>query len=292
MLRSSWNLALLFPGLDSLTVQGNARDDVVIELCRQWPRLRTISLVGSDNNLSERCVRSISSLNKCLSNIDLSGLSRCLHPESLLAFEGFKLRRLDVTQCKKLTSESLLHLLSPGKAESLAVGGLDLDEDFLAALVRLCPRLRQLDLHLCPKIGDKGIQVMASQLTGLQELSLGGCYNVTDAGIGVLVAHCTRLKKLVLRNCDELTDGAIQSVARLGCLSHLNLRGCYLVTENGVAFLLEACSTIAHLDVVACTLLVPDTVARIARAQSRPLRVRGPQCGKQQEYGAERRASD
>jgi len=269
------------------------KDDLCVEMCRQWPQLRAISLVGRDNSLSERSVRALSSVNKRLDRVDLSGVSTCLSSESLMGFHGFKLRRLDVTMCKHISRECLLYVLSPppGKVsplDCLELGGLDFGDGIVSEIVKTCPRITKIDLHLWPSLSDVSLYILSESLPCLSDLSLGGCYEVTDEGITSVVNHCRSLTRIVLRSCDNITDRSVRTLARLPCLSHLNLRGCYLVTENGIAFIIEVSTTLQHINLTACTLLNTETVERLALAQqdrgSTTLAVRGPQAGEYREF--------
>jgi hypothetical protein len=70
--------------------------------------------------------------------------------------------------------------------------------------------LRNLDLHLCPRIND--VRALAA-LTQLQRLDLSGCWSITDVRA---LAALTQLQRLDLSRCRNITDvSAISTMPQL-----------------------------------------------------------------------------
>ena len=116
-----------------------------------------------------------------------------------------------------------------------------------------CFALRHLQLVGCPQLTSAGLRVL-SNLSHLQFLDLSGCSKITnECPLGHLrslkilkVAHCHRISDWTFLNalaklelldlswCSSFDDESCAHLAGLSELRHLNVRGCYRTTDDGL----------------------------------------------------------
>jgi F-box/leucine-rich repeat protein 2/20 len=73
--------------------------------------------------------------------------------------------------------------------------------------------LEWLNLNVCQKISDNGIEAITSICPKLKVFSIYWNVRVTDAGIRNLVKNCRHITDLNLSGCKSLTDKSMQLVA-------------------------------------------------------------------------------
>ena len=102
--------------------------------------------------------------------------------------------------------------------------------------------LHTLKLDECYRLGDQGLQEIATSLTALTFLSLRGC-NVSDLVVHHLCRHLTSLQVLDLSDSKVLTDSSVPLlVASLPKLEELMLDGCVKLTGKVFSALCKSTS--------------------------------------------------
>ncbi|XP_073055348.1 EIN3-binding F-box protein 1-like [Primulina eburnea] len=138
-----------------------------------------------------------------------------------------------------------------------------------------CPRIRVLNLNFKEKkdssyqsvyfqdfgdevyfqdFGDEGLCDLAKGCSDLRTVLLRKRKGVGDLGVASLVESSKSLRNLDLGWCREVSDKALESFRGLNSLESLNLQGCWLITDEGLAFLAEGslCRTLKILNLAEC----------------------------------------
>jgi hypothetical protein len=163
------------------------------------------------------------------------------------------LRRLDLTECKKLTDDGILGLERIPTLEEL-----DLSACNVTTVVHLstCKALKKLNLQWCTKLTDAGIVGLERILT-LEELDLSNTNLTTFANL----AASKTLKKLHLYGCKKLTDDGIVGLERIPTLEELILASTKVTTVSHLA----ACKALKKLSLSSCEELTDDGILGIER---------------------------
>lgn len=182
------------------------------------------------------------------------------------------LRSLHVLKGSRVTDRSLRKLSSLTRLTCLTLCGLRTTGDGLsalstldsltsldlsgsrkiscAALACLRPLLALLDLNLSDcRVRDESVEHL-SGLTNLRTLKLRGA-RITDRSL-VLLARLHRLRVLDLSHCSHFTDDGLRALTALHTtLENLNLKGCSLISDQGVAELMTL-TVLNRLNVSRC----------------------------------------
>merc|ERR1712086_120391 len=112
------------------------------------------------------------------------------------------------------------------------------------------------------KRGHKLIQG-CSAITKIMDSSHG--HVVTNSHLRKLGSLCKNLDHLNLGGCYRITDEGVASLAAT-CdkLIHLALGGCYRITDDGVASLAATCDKLIHLNLGGCYRITDEGVASLA----------------------------
>ncbi|EDO42575.1 predicted protein [Nematostella vectensis] len=128
------------------------------------------------------------------------------------------------------------------------------DQD-LASIAKLT-QLKCLNLSNCYRVGDNGIQQIATNLTNLLHLDLSNCTDITDLGLHHIGRHLVRLKYLYLTCCRRITDTGVEALVHsMAELQGLSLAKCRELTSTGIVTIAENCKQLKHLDITDCTLV-------------------------------------
>ncbi len=173
-------------------------------------------------------------------------LCRCIYEVALLSENGESQRSLT----------SLVRLLGSFRLQSAR--SIDLSHlpevvtDALLVDLRLSSTaVMSIDLRGCTKVTDDGIAAIAGRCAKLRELRLEGT-SVGSAGIEAVASTCPELARLHLQDCSSVDDGAAAVVAaRLADIACLDLSGT-LVTDEGIACVVEKCSALDVLKLEGC----------------------------------------
>lgn len=185
--------------------------------------------------------------------------------------------------CKDIDDESLHHIASTLQyVECLSLGGCyQVGDAGVVALARGCPNLYSLNLSGCVRITgilqilfllfialllnwfdfaeDVSVQNLLVSSTNLQTLILRKCVEITDAAFDCMADKSnpntqigSHLLQLDLSECRNISD---RTLSRLGSsckqMQILNLSG-KSITDEGVTALVDGCSNLAELELVAC----------------------------------------
>jgi hypothetical protein len=119
----------------------------------------------------------------------------------------------------------------------------------------------------CAGMTDAGLRVVARELPRLRSLDLRNCAGVTAAGLQYVVRHLTELETLVLSGCPAVTDAAVPVIFRYHNPPHLRtleLRHCRL-HDQGLAEVASYCPSLHKLDVRGCGLITADGLDALAQ---------------------------
>jgi len=114
--------------------------------------------------------------------------------------------------------------------------------EHLPALAARYPSVTDLDLSLCPRVGD-GVLALVAGAYGetLRRLDLSRSRWFTGSGLLNVGARCGNLVELDLSNATELRDAGVAAVARAKNLRKLWLARCKLVTDMGIGCIAVGC---------------------------------------------------
>ncbi|CAN1772670.1 F-box protein At3g58530 [Linum perenne] len=112
--------------------------------------------------------------------------------------------------------------------------------------------LEDLNLNVCQKISDKGIEAITSCCPELKIFSVYWNVRVTDVGIKHLVENCKRICDLNLSGCKNISDKSMQLIGdNYPELLSLNLTRCIKLTDDGLLQILLKCSILQSLNLYA-----------------------------------------
>ncbi|CAN0927483.1 F-box protein At3g58530 [Linum grandiflorum] len=112
--------------------------------------------------------------------------------------------------------------------------------------------LEELNLNVCQKVSDKGIEAITSCCPELKIFSVYWNVRVTDVGIKHLVENCKRICDLNLSGCKNISDKSMQFIAdNYPELLSLNLTRCVKLTDDGLLQILIKCSLLQSLNLYA-----------------------------------------
>eukprot|EP00041_Stephanoeca_diplocostata_P021097 m.485140 g.485140 ORF g.485140 m.485140 type:complete len:511 (-) comp21732_c0_seq3:236-1768(-) len=185
--------------------------------------------------------------------------------------------------CENLSSEGIIRLLecSRGGVQYLDLQGCErISDRLLTAVHALCPRLRVINLYVCPDITDDGVRALCGGARLCTEME-GDCErnkrSVDTAerdtnrmpsaeANGVKDGRWTSsLQSVNLSLCTRISDAAVDSIARACVRLHtLTVSGCDLITDKGVISLTRL-ATIVSLDLSWCTKISDAAIAVLAQ---------------------------
>ncbi|GBP66154.1 hypothetical protein EVAR_83934_1 [Eumeta japonica] len=124
------------------------------------------------------------------------------------------LKELSVSDCAGVTDFALYELAKLGPAlRYLSVAKcIQVSDSGISTLARRCYRLRYLNARGCCALGDDGVEAIAKGCSRLRALDLGAT-DVGERGLQILARCCPNLKKLALRGCELITDEGLEAVA-------------------------------------------------------------------------------
>ncbi|XP_020236859.1 F-box/LRR-repeat protein 3 [Cajanus cajan] len=114
--------------------------------------------------------------------------------------------------------------------------------EHLPALAARYRSVSEVDLSLCPRVGDGALAVVAGAYAAtLQRLDLSRSRRFTGSGLLSVGAGCGGLVELDLSNATELRDAGAAAVAQARNLRKLWLARCRLVTDMGIGCIAVGC---------------------------------------------------
>jgi len=124
-----------------------------------------------------------------------------------------------------------------------------INDEALSSLAKIPDlSLSELFLGFCQEISDKGIAALCKVQPCLKLLDLTDCQSVTDASLESICSECNNIRVLRLGKCRRITD---LSVCKLKChrrLRQLDLSACYSLSCRGLSLgLCSATSPLTYL---------------------------------------------
>jgi hypothetical protein len=154
--------------------------------------------------------------------------------------------QLNLSRCKGLTDEALIHL---GDVQSLDLYDCRITDEG----VRHLGSVHTLNLGSCTQLTDEGI----CYLGNVHTLDLRSCDQLTDEGI----RHLGNVKNLNLSRCRYITD---QGIRHLGNVHTLHLSNCPQITDEGVRHL----GQVTDLDLYSCPLVTDEGLRHLGGVHS------------------------
>lgn len=222
-------------GLSSVT---NSAMKIIAQSC---PQLETLNISWC-NNVDTKGLRRV--IQSCGQLKDLSASEiRGFDDETfvLCLFERNTLERLIVsrTDINDRTLKVLMH-------------GIDPAIDVLTDRPMVPPRrLRHLDLHQCPDVGDSGLKCLAHNVPGLEGLQLSQCSDLSDDSIIDVIRTTPKLSHLELEDLENMTNSTLIELAKSSCaetLEHLNISYCENVGDPGMLHVMKNCPKIQSVE--------------------------------------------
>ncbi|KAI3384950.1 hypothetical protein SNEBB_005126 [Seison nebaliae] len=204
-------------------------------------------------------INSPSSISKWLSSLNLIRLE---------LFETDAITDLSVSRMRN-TFQNIQHLYL------VACDGLN---DICLKTLSNCPSLQVLNVADCWRITTNGIKWISdgSTILKLKELNVANCERITDNGIVAINRRNRTIAYFDVSFCRRLTDMAMDSIATMECLRYLNLtatmcndqslrliggksplthlilKQCTQITNNGLQKLSTHCESLEKLDLSGC----------------------------------------
>ncbi|KAJ9591694.1 hypothetical protein L9F63_001781 [Diploptera punctata] len=101
-------------------------------------------------------------------------------------------------------------------------------DSFLNALLRKLSNIKYLKLEIY-KFDEEMILENLKLMTELEQLTFFGCTNVILEEVS---KNCQRLRFLDVRNSSKITDSSVQSILKMTCLEHLNIRNTSIFSKG------------------------------------------------------------
>nr|XP_046250511.1 dynein regulatory complex subunit 6 isoform X3 [Scatophagus argus] len=193
------------------------------------PSLKEI-VINDMPTLSDSCVLTLIARCRCLTAISLLDAPHL----SDVAFKAIA----EVAKLKTFSTE----------------GNSQLTDISWAALCSSSHGLHRLHAAECPRMTDASLKSVAT-LKNLQHLDISLCNKVSDIGIQFLTegSSTTKLRELNVSHCTHITDISVMRIAQRLCkLYHLNLSYCERLTDRSLEFL--SGSSVCSLDISGCNI--------------------------------------
>ena len=126
--------------------------------------------------------------------------------------------------------------------------GANLSNVGLRKLAEGCTHLQWVGLCRCYEVGEDGLWWLFHRCKDLMYVDLNGNGRVKGPCFHVLTRN---LDKLLLNNCTKLKDVALEKLAQIQNLRHLELEGCLAVSDSGIAMLTSGCQMLRVLRLTA-----------------------------------------
>ncbi|XP_061375828.1 F-box/LRR-repeat protein 3 isoform X1 [Gastrolobium bilobum] len=125
--------------------------------------------------------------------------------------------------------------------------------EHLPAIVARYPLVTDLDLTLCPRVGDGSLALLAGAYRDtLRRLDLSRSKFFTGSGLLGLGLSCCNLVELDLSNATELRDAAAAAVAKASNLEKLWLARCKYITDMGIGCIAVGCRKLKLISLKWC----------------------------------------
>ncbi|XP_027083133.1 uncharacterized protein [Coffea arabica] len=154
----------------------------------------------------------------------------------------------------------------------------DAQMEFLA---RTCPSIQKLNLYYHEAFhtwasarhsdfGHVGLCALAKGCCNLRSVVLRRRRGVSNAGVSSLVKFSRNLVNLDVRWCKGISDEALEAIGTMSALTSLNLQGCCLISDEGLASLAKGslCKSLEFLNLAECDRISDDGVMKLVAMKS------------------------
>ncbi|XP_032379372.1 dynein regulatory complex subunit 6 isoform X2 [Etheostoma spectabile] len=252
------------------------------------PSLKEI-VINDMPTLSDSCVLALIARCCCLSAISLLDAAHLSDVAFKAIAEVAKLKTFRTEGNNQLTDVSWKALCSgsQGLRRLHAAECSRMTDASLKSMAKL-KNLQHLDISLCNKVSDTGIQYLTEGFssTKLRELNVSYCSHITDLSVMRIAQRLCKLYHLNLSYCERLTDVSLEwlsgsSICSLdisGChiqdqglaalerirLKKLVLAECVYITDIGIEKLCKNMRDLEHVDVSDCVSLSDPAIRAIS----------------------------
>ena len=176
-----------------------------------------------------------------------------------LAMRCLKIKDLNLASCYRVGDISLNELAVHGhRLTSLNLSRCPRPTPTaLNSLIKASPTLRHLYLNETGGVTDLLLRSLAKFCKDLSTLHLSNCRRLTNSGIATVSVGCTQITDLDISGCNHIGDHGILAIAEVNRypeLRYLNLARLPNLTETGVSWLSERCTSILKLTLTGCSI--------------------------------------
>ncbi|KAL5067470.1 hypothetical protein RYX36_018357 [Vicia faba] len=144
----------------------------------------------------------------------------------------------------------------------------DIEDTHLILIKQKCfdslRSLESLNLNVCQKISDTGIEAITSCCPQLKNFSIYWNVRVTDSGLLHIVRNCKHIVDLNISGCKNISDQGVQFVAdNYPKLESVNLTRCVKLTDKGLKQLLQKCLSLQSLNLYAVSSFTDEAYRKI-----------------------------
>ena len=178
------------------------------------------------------------------------------------------LHSLDLSNCGRLTDESILHVSSLVSLRQLSLAGSSwIRDSSISILSTGCSNIVKLSLCDCKLLTDEAMDTLArSGPPSLEELDISRCTLLTDSTLKHLArAQTIQLSSLSVGGCLKMTDvGLIPYVSSAGHrMASFDLTNTG-VTNAGVAILGQSCPAVREINLTRCRAVGDEAIILLA----------------------------
>ncbi|XP_066297965.1 F-box/LRR-repeat protein 2-like [Branchiostoma lanceolatum] len=267
----------------STTFSSTQQEDVFCNILQRRGNVQRIDLSACWNLVTDRYLEHVGKNCSKLTQLNISGCRRITDRGLAHVANGCKkLRNVVIHACPEITCQGVVSLakqcvnleeLTISDCEGLwrdphrmrtipayctrlkcfnvgwssASRGIVIDLD-IKHFAMYCTQLRHLNVR-SSQITDNGIAYIAQYCRLLEHLDLGHCF-ITDTG---MKCRFPRLRHLDLNGCWHLTDSGLKYLAANNPnLEYLNIDWCFRITDKGIEHLAKRCPKLRHISMAHC----------------------------------------
>jgi len=195
-----------------------------------------------------------------------------LEAYQIVVGNGYNLRHLILSGAKCLTNDSLKETFVQHTRNLETVDLSECHSVTAACLQPLavqCKQLKRLVLKDCHWVTRASMEYMAHHQTSIITINLTGCWELVDKTIVQLLASFRQLRFVSVANIYSLTDQTMNALAHYTGpnLIALDVRGCWRITDRGVAVVSEYCPNLRVLNVTDCRDVSEHSLTRLRQRQ-------------------------
>ena len=221
--------------------------------------LLTLDIAGADR-VTDLGLKSVADTCSSLRNLDITGAYR-------ITDVGIRALALCAGDLRSLNLSGCMGVVGPGFAvvgqccsqlTTLKLSGCkQIPTWVMLNIFEGCRQIEEMDLSYCVKLSDHEVKTMAAKCKVIKTLNLSECKQVSDVGVLAVSQGCMALEELDLSRSElqfKITDVSLLALGeRSDVLRKINLKGCDMVTDAGLAWLAAGCKGLEWLDITNCS---------------------------------------